>query len=62
MKTGTHINLSETTGPVARVNGNYVNPGQGLPLANLWLTQLQALGIKADRFADSTGVLKSLLA
>ena len=62
LKTGTHINLSETTGPVARVNGNYVNPGQGLPLANLWLTQMQALGIKADRFADSTGVLKSLLA
>ena len=51
----------ETTGPVAKVNGKYVNPKQGLPLANLWLTQMQALGLKPERFADSTGVLKSLL-
>ena len=61
LKAGRHLNLSETTGPVAKVNGNYVNPKQGLPLANLWLTQMQALGLKPERFADSTGVLKSLL-
>ena len=62
LKTGAHINLSETTGPVAKVNGKYVNPKQGLPLANLWLTQMQAFGLKRDRFADSSGVLKSMLA
>ena len=62
LKTGAHINLSETTGPVAKVNGKYVNPKQGLPLANLWLTQMQAFGLKQDRFADSSGVLKSMLA
>ena len=61
LKAGRHLNLSETTGPVAKVNGKYVNPKQGLPLANLWLTQMQALGLKPERFADSTGVLKSLL-
>ena len=46
---------------MGKVNGKYVNPKQGLPLANLWLTQMQALGLKPERFADSTGVLKSLL-
>jgi len=61
LKTGTHINLSETTGPVAKVIGKYINPKQGVPLANLWLTQMTALGLKPDRFADSNGVLKSLL-
>ena len=61
LKTGTHLNLSETTGPVAKVKGKYVNPKQGLPLANLWLTQMQALGLKPDRFADSTGLVKQLL-
>jgi len=61
LKTDTHLNLSETTGPVAKVKGKYVNPKQGLPLANLWLTQMQALGLKPDRFADSTGLVKQLL-
>ena len=61
IRTGRHVNLSETTGPVARVNGKYVNPKQGQPLANLWLTQMQALGLRQKRFADSSGVLDSLL-
>jgi len=30
-------------------------------LANLWFTQMQALGLKADRYADSTGLVKQLL-
>jgi len=55
------VNLSETSGPTPKEKGKYVNPKQGLPLANLWFTQLQALGLKADRFADSTGVVKQLL-
>jgi hypothetical protein len=58
---GKHVNLSETSGPVAKEKGKYVDPKQGLPLANLWLTQLQALGLKADRYADSTGLVKQLL-
>ena len=33
----------------------------GTPLANLWLTQAQLMGLKQDRFAESTGVLKELL-
>jgi len=58
---GKHVNLSETSGPVAKEKGKYVDPKQGLPLANLWLTQLQALGLKADRYADSTALVKQLL-
>ena len=58
---GKHVNLSETSGPVAKEKGKYVDPKQGLPLANLWLTQLQALGLKTDRYADSTGLVKQLL-
>ena len=58
---GKHVNLSETSGPVAKKNGKYVDPEQGLPLANLWLTQMQALGLKTDRYADSTSVVKQLL-
>jgi hypothetical protein len=30
-------------------------------LANLWLIQLQALGLKTDRYAESTDVVKQLL-
>ena len=58
---GKHVNLSETSGPVPKEKGKYVDPKQGLPLANLWLTQFQALGLKADRYADSTGLVKQLL-
>ena len=58
---GKHVNLSETSGPVAKKKGKYVDPEQGLPLANLWLTQMQALGLKTDRYADSTSVVKQLL-
>ncbi len=47
---------------MAKVNGNYINPKHGQPLANLWLTQMHALGLKLDRLADSTGLVKSLLA
>ena len=58
---GKHLNLSATSGPVPKEKGKYVDPKQGLPLANLWLTQLQALGLKADRYADSTSLVKQLL-
>ncbi|MFT5123995.1 MAG: hypothetical protein ACI9TH_004350 [Kiritimatiellia bacterium] len=42
--------------------GQHVHCTPGTPLANLWLTQLQALGIKQERYADSTGMLSSILA
>ncbi len=58
---GKHVNLSATSGPTPKEKGKYVNPNQGLPLANLWFTQMQALGLKADRYADSTGLVKQLL-
>jgi hypothetical protein len=31
-------------------------------LANLWLSQANAMGLKLDRFADSTGMISSLFA
>jgi hypothetical protein len=33
-----------------------------VPLANLWLTLAQTAGMKRERFADSTGVIKEVLA
>jgi hypothetical protein len=56
-KTGRHFNLSEQSGLTPKVGGKYVAPEGGVPLANLWLTQARALGVKMDRFADSTGEL-----
>ncbi|QDT37871.1 DUF1552 domain-containing protein [Stratiformator vulcanicus] len=32
------------------------------PIANLWLSLLQASGVEAPRFADSTGVVKEIMA
>lgn len=43
-------------------NGKHLNCPNGTPLANLWLTQAHALGVKSKRFADSTGILDQLLA
>ena len=43
-------------------HGNHIHCSRGTPLANLWLTQLQVLGLKQKRFADSTGTLQSILA
>ena len=35
--------------------GQHINMPEGTPLANLWLTQARAMGLKMERFADSTG-------
>jgi hypothetical protein len=59
--TGKHLNLTETSGPVPKKKGKYVQPKQGRPLANLWLTQAKALGLKLNRFAESTGEVNQLL-
>jgi len=42
--------------------GQHIHCERGTPLANLWLTQLQALGMDQKRYADSSGTLNSLLA
>ena len=59
---GKHLNVSSKSGLVKKVNGTYKTPEGGVPLANLWLTQAQAMGLNIDRFADSSGVIPSLLA
>ena len=42
--------------------GRHVHCKRGTPLANLWLTQLQALGIERKKYADSTGKVAEILA
>jgi hypothetical protein len=42
--------------------GEHVRCNPGTPLANLWLTILQAAGVKKERFADSSRVLTEVLA
>lgn len=44
------------------VSGIHINMPEGTPLANLWLTQAQMLGLPAREFADSTGTIDSLRA
>ena len=40
--------------------GQHLSVADGTPLSNLWLTQARAMGLKQDRFADSTGELGQL--
>jgi hypothetical protein len=40
--------------------GRRLTVPEGTPLANLWLTVANQMGVKADRFADSSGVVKDL--
>ena len=42
--------------------GTHIHCKRGTPLANLWLTQLHALGIKRKKYADSTGVIPEIQA
>ena len=41
--------------------GQHFHCPDGTPLANLWLTEAQLMGVKLNRFADSTGALKQML-
>ena len=41
--------------------GHHLHCSEGTPLANLWLTHANLMGINATRFADSTGPVESLL-
>lgn len=42
-------------------SGQHINMPEGTPLANLWLTQAQMLGLDIKEFADSTGTITPLL-
>ena len=42
--------------------GKHVHCKRGTPLANLWLTQLRALGIERDNYADSNGTVSEIQA
>ncbi|MCH2060746.1 MAG: DUF1552 domain-containing protein [Verrucomicrobiales bacterium] len=61
LTSGKHINLSANSGPVPKKDGKYQKLEGGTPLANLWLTQAHAMGLKGERFADSTGTLSQLI-
>ena len=41
-------------------HGKHIHCAPKTPLANLWLTQLQCLGIDCDSYADSTDVLNDI--
>lgn len=43
-------------------SGQHVNMPEGTPLANLWLTQAQLMGLPIHEFADSTGDIADILA
>ena len=46
-----------------RVQGGlHINMPEGTPLANLWLTQAQVLGLHWDSFADSSGCIDAWVA
>ena len=60
--TGKHLNLANQSIPDPAKTRKYSQPTNGLSLNNLWLTQANALGLKLDRFADSTGEVGQLLA
>ena len=42
-------------------SGQHINLPEGTPLANLWLTQSRLMGLKMDRFADSSGEVTQIL-
>jgi len=41
--------------------GHHLHCASGTPLANLWLTQAQAMGVPVKRFADSSGTVSQLM-
>ncbi|MEM8912460.1 MAG: DUF1552 domain-containing protein [Planctomycetota bacterium] len=42
------------------VSGQHINMPEGTPLANLWLTQAQMMGLELEQFADSTDTISPL--
>lgn len=43
-------------------SGQHINMPEGTPLANLWLTQAQMMGLPIQSFADSSGTIRDLYA
>lgn len=43
-------------------SGQHINMPEGTPLANLWLTQAQMMGLPIKSFADSSGTIENLYA
>ena len=41
-------------------HGEYRHYGAGVPMSNLFVTMLQALGIERESFVDSTGPLEGM--
>jgi hypothetical protein len=41
--------------------GQHLNMPDGTPLANLWLTQANLLGVGLKSFADSNGTITQLI-
>ncbi len=48
------------TGRGQFIPGKYYHAPEGTPLANLWLSQAQAMGLSLDRFADSDAPLNAI--
>jgi hypothetical protein len=48
-------------GSVGIKGGRHLHCPDGTPLANLWLSQAQLMGLKRERFADSAGPLSGLV-
>jgi hypothetical protein len=48
-------------GSVGIKGGRHLHCEDGTPLANLWLSQTRLMGLKRERYADSTGELKGLV-
>ncbi|MCA9128290.1 MAG: DUF1552 domain-containing protein [Planctomycetales bacterium] len=42
--------------------GQHINLPEGTPLANLWLTQTQLMGLNLKQFADSSAIVDALIA
>jgi hypothetical protein len=40
--------------------GRHLDPGSNTPMTNLYVTMLNTMGVKADSFGDSTGILKNV--
>lgn len=55
------IIIAGSGGGKFKTTGGHLVVPDGTPLANLWLSQAQAMGVKRDRFADSTGIVRQLL-
>lgn len=43
-----------------QANGQHLHCAEGTPLSNLWLSQAREMGLKLDRFSDSTGTISQL--